>query len=282
MDTDQTIRLLLFNVRVFVPSLFEEAADRPVILTHILNDKPSHSNQRTTWHIGNINLIDDNGFYFCLGRNKFRKRAELIDGDFVEMDNEDYPFSHCILDTQTGVCGIQKNFELTKDQEYLGTALSKVLNRSTQLPQTYKIEVDAISDPRSFIQQINDAERVTRFAVWVKRPNTFDVKKEMLRPLEESVSSLGGQKARASFTGRELEKEQVVDAARSIATTGDNAEASVVDKNGKTEPIKLGGTNATLSATLNDDLDIFAKNALEKMRRTREQIRNGGQLSDDT
>lgn len=281
MTPEHQTKFILFNVRIFVPALFEEQTDRVEMLRDIMNGDLNYISKRTLWHIGNVRQIDKTSFSFRLGRHKSRKYGELVDGDFIEERISDYPSTPGVIDIRTGACAIARNFELVKDNDYLGSAFQKVLSKSNLLPFHHVVNVDAMPDPRSFIQHIEDAVAVTRFAVWVKRPNTFDVNKDIIKPLEQTVSDLEGQKARTSITGKNLDKPQLVDASRSVATTGDGAEASIVDKDGRTDTVKLSGANASFSVTLNDELDDDLTRVVQRMRERRDQIRKGHTGNED-
>src|SRR5258708_7869095 len=95
----------LFRVKVFPSdqkSFFNSEFNASLVLLDAITKTPSVERKKGhTWHIGNVENLDQFGVYFALGRTTV-STTSLYDEDthnFVEIDSEEAPFTHVFCDT---------------------------------------------------------------------------------------------------------------------------------------------------------------------------------------
>ena len=226
-------RFQLFRSKVYPPtqaSLF--AVPNPEeALRHAIESKPSSQLRRGfDWHIGNVEYIDTHAVYFALGRTT-KSIVELFDedtGDFVEQEFETSPYTHAFFDFERQVCAIAAKARLAPTVPGIARQLEKLLNLSDEAMQTqFRFEIAAISDPEDFLQQLRDAYQITRFAVEFSCPNPWDVEKDFHRPMQALLREAQGERGKASLKGENLNPGTLEELTRSVASSGNDAEATL-------------------------------------------------------
>lgn len=90
-----------------------------------------------------------------------------------------------------------------------------------------QIVVDPIIDPEGFIEQMRGASAVTRFSFTASFPNPFDVEALIQRPAEAFTKAAGGERTKVEVEGENLNEELLEELARGVASTGDQASATI-------------------------------------------------------
>ena len=285
------IRFGLFSVRLFhPPSLFEQDISKRRISTlhNAIMSQPVIKSKRVTWRIGNCKeLGKTNSVYFRIGRDK-RRNVGVVRylGDDVSVDvgqapvefdeetHDEYPSTHVVLNPEHNICAIAYHPDLAKDLSALGNRLRQLIAASKEIKESqFKIDVDLVRDPDSFVKQIEESFAVQRISLWIKEPNPFNVEKDIVRPLQKSVSNLSGKKARMSVTGDELNKEKVIEVARSAASLGDGAEATLVEEEGGTRRVSLGKETVEFNVPVEQDKELDPVLVEEWILREQRKIR---------
>jgi hypothetical protein len=133
------------------------------------------------------------------------------------------------------------------------------------------VEVPPIRDPRSFLEEIAAAYRVTRFTASFKGPNPFDADELFQKPLSIYLSAASGSAGKTQIKGENLNKEVVQEVARSSAATGNEASARITPA--KSQPqvtINLSGDAVKRSY---DDAKHDPQEVLKDMKKLYHQIR---------
>ena len=122
--------------------------------------------------------------------------------------------------------------------------------------------VDAIPDPQSFIEQLRNSFAITKFSFTASFQNPFDVEDLIQRPAERFAEIAGAEKTKVEVQGENLNEEVLEELARGVASTGEQAAATVRQdgaKRGKRiylkgnpvqEPIEEGETPKTIYAAI--------------------------------
>lgn len=274
----------LFRVKVFAldqRSLFAANQFNPSLaLLATINKTPSYEIRKGyTWHIGNVQNIDDFGVYFALGRTTKTTRSLYDEGTrrFVEVAEETAPFTHVLCDTTREVCGIAKQHELAPTAAGIARQFETLLNASvTGDPSTgYRFEVSAIRDPADFLEQIRAAFAVTRFMVGFSLPNSFDIEED-IKAVEEYAKVARARKGALQVTGPDLDKAVIEAVARSSAASGNEVKASIrTSKNARPVQRSIKGNPASLKESGDVTTDQQKRGILSGIRELYGRIRRG-------
>ncbi len=183
-----------------------------------------------TWHIGNTTEIEDGGVFFALGREAVLKKQQFHEGrrEFEEVEQTQAPFTVGVYDKETQAAGILVRQGVSLSAREVAKKL-EILLESAGIAQEHntRIVVDAISDPRGFIDMLLSASRITRFEFDFSLPNPPDDEKFIQRPLKDFGKRIGATEGKASLKGPELNAEELVELTRAVAAEGDDATANV-------------------------------------------------------
>lgn len=226
--------IYLFRIKVIISkqrSLFSFDGKPDDLISEIITNKPSEElREGYIWHIGNVKMIGDEGFIFAAGRTTKKSKA-LYDEesrDFLEVDDEESPFTYIYYDRKYGILGIEPKSKLSPTVKGIARNLEKLFNK--YLISRYsdiKIEISEIWDPEDFIKQIRQSYAVVGFTVYFGMPNPFDVEADFHRPMEKYLQATGGNKGKATVQGPDLDRDKIEDVARSVASTGNDASARI-------------------------------------------------------
>jgi hypothetical protein len=262
----------IFAAEVFNPSLALVAAIRK---TPSLEIRRGH-----TWHIGNVEVVDDFGMYFALGRTTKTTKPLYDEGErkFVEVSEEAAPYTHVLCDTSREVCGIAKQHDLAPTTAGIARQLETLLTSTSDRSEStsYRFEISAIRDPTDFLQQIRDAYAVTRFAVGFSLPNAWDVDEHIQRPVEEYAKAAHAKKGLLQVTGPDLDRDVVERVARSSAASGNEVTASIRTSK-KATPVKrnLKGNPASVKESTDVTTQQHKSSILGSIRELYGRIRRG-------
>jgi hypothetical protein len=273
------VDLNLFRVKAFLRPLFADEVTPPEALRRAIEEKPTSVGGASggRWHIGNVQPLDANGLYFALGRTS-RATIPLLDpntGDFRESESETAPYTHVILDVPTEVCAIARKASLAPTPTALANHLARVLNASTiAQSEGAEFEVAPLSDPEEFVSLLRAAYAIRRFMVTFSRPNPFDPEEDWHKPMERLVEKTNGKGGSTTLVGDSLSEEPLEDLTRSVASTGDDARATLQLQQGQ-PPVRrrLRGDTATITIAERDDETPDWRSILAKVRDKYREIR---------
>ena len=211
--------------------LFAEKVSKREFIFKLLSSKPSEElRSGYIWHIGNVAEVSDEGLTFAVGRTTVSSQEKYDEntGDFIEVDDEESPFTFAFYDQKLGVLGLSPKYKLAPTTKGIARNLEKLLNASPYAKDNgVRIEIGEISDPESFIQQLHKAYAVVGFRMEFGEPNPFDVEKDFHAPMEALLNETGGEKGATTLQGEDLEREPLELLTRSVASVGSNASARI-------------------------------------------------------
>lgn len=271
----------LFRIKVFPPaqrSLFPEQQKTPQqILVDVVRSLPELEIRKgVVWHIGNVSEIDDEGFYFRLGRTS-RATIEIYrDGKFLDQEFPVSPYTHVVLDTALEICAVARKTKLSKTPRRLANKIQRLLLASPLARETGTgIEVGAVTDPEDFIAHLWSAHSINRFWVTFTRPNAIDADRDFIKPMERLLKEADGHKGKTELEGESLETATLESLARSAASTGDDAGASIrTEAHQPKTRVRLTGNVAVVTNDEPQD-DEEKRGLLWKVRERYHAIREG-------
>ena len=226
----------LFRIKVFPhrqANLFEpnEPAE---ILRKTIESLPSVELRRNIfWHVGNLETLDNAGVYLRLGRTSRTKLELYQQGNFRDEEFETSPYTHVILDIPHEICAIAKKTKLAQSVTGIARQFSRLLNKSEMGEQLQaQFVIDQINDPEAFLSYIRSAYKVTNFWFSYSRPNSFDANELFIKPMSRMLDESDGELGKAELRGKELNTDALENITRSVASTGNDASASMVLEEG--------------------------------------------------
>ena len=247
-----TIEYSLFRAKFIKPHLLplnETSSQTPqqIMLTAISQAPQMEAKRGYVWHIGNIEYFSkakDTG-YFAVGRTTRESlpRFNPETREFLEVEFETSPYTHCVFDSTLGLVGIAKNTNLAATAKGVASRLQHLLEQaSVAVENEVTVEIAPIPDPEGFLKSIASAYRVTRFTAHFTGPNPFDADKFFQKPLSVYLSAADGQKGKAAIQEQDLKRDVIAEVARSTAATGNEASARITkSRNQKPITINLKG-----------------------------------------
>lgn len=259
------------QISLFPPSVLATSE----VFRLALEERPSVEKRETLfWRIGNLQHFSRTSGSFAIGRTttttlaKFDPdRSEFMDGPF-----QDSPYTYCVYDLHLGLVAIARKSRLGSITS-VSKRLSELLS-ATEIVQSNNIDVlvDPIPDPETFLRKIQEAEAVHKFKATFTGPNPFDADGLFQRPLSVYCQRANGRKGSVEIEGAALNKEVVVNVARSTAATGNKATARIsYRRGGKAQNIELKGDQVKRVYSA-DDHDKAA--VAEDMRAEYAKVRN--------
>jgi hypothetical protein len=269
-------RLYLFRLKAVEEaqtSIFPAPDARGQFFSLLILGRPS-SEVRSgfVWHVGNVEQTAG-GLCFAVGRTT-KGSKELYDeesGDFVEVEDEESPFTLVVYDEKYGVLGIAPKSKLAPTARAIARNLERLLNAEPMVREwNVRVEIPEIWDPEEFLHQVQTAYAVTSFTVTFSGPNPFDVEGEFHKPLERYLQAADAEEGKASVKGKQLNREVVERVTRSVASTGNDASARLRRRRSQRPVTKhLKGDPATVESEKGDTL----ADLLGKLRAAYERIR---------
>lgn len=252
-NTMPTIEYSLFRVKFIRPSqnsfLHEDLTPGQMLLSAI-EEKPSAELRKGfQWHIGNVQMFSDVTGYFAVGRTT-KSTVEKFDiqtGNFIEEEQEESPYTHCVFDAAVGFIGIARKPNLSQTSKGIANRLEELLSLATVVRNNeVTVQVRPIPDPDGFLKAIDEAFRVFSFSATFRGPNPFDADEFFQKPLSVYLSAANGEKGRTTINGEDLNREVLREVTRSTAATGNEASARIqktkrqkaITVNLKGDPIK--------------------------------------------
>ncbi len=231
-------------------SLFAQPRDPSLVITDALLATPTAQVGRgSEWHIGTPEILPNYGIGFQMGRVQAVSAPQFDTREhrFFDAEIERAPYTLGVFDQRDQSCGIIKKSGVSQSASEIAGKLETLLN-ATPYPEKagYKIVADPIPDPAHFIEQIITAERITKFSFVASFENPFDVENLIQRPAEKFTQVAKGRRTRVEVDGDDLNKPVLEELARGVASTGEQASASIRPRAGApTKRIHLKGTPVT-------------------------------------
>jgi len=271
--------LYLFRIKVIKTDqrdLFEHNEGRGDFLSELIFSKPSEElREGYIWHIGNVKEINAEGILFAAGRTT-KKSKELYDEelkDFLEVEDEESPFTYVYYERKFSVLGIEPKSKLSPTVKGIARNLEKLLNSQTVTKNNgVEIEISEIWDPEGFLRQVRQAYAVVGFTVNFGKPNPFDVEKDFHKPMEKYLEETGGSKGKATVQGEDLDREKIEEVTRSVASTGNDASARLRQRQGQ-RPVTKHLQGDPVSVPLEGDEKRDALNLLGRIREAYHRVR---------
>lgn len=218
-------------IRTQQTSLFRtDITAREAFLQAIYSRPSAELRKNHIWHIGNLRLVSEHTGYFAVGRTKKAtvEKFDQVTGDFVEEDQEESPYTHCVFDADIGFIGIAKKSSLASTTTGIAARLEQLFaTTSVVADNNMAVEIRPIPDPEGFIRAIHSSYRVYRFTASFRGPNPFDADEHFQKPLSVYLSTARGEKGKAEISGEDLDRDVLEAVTRSTAATGNDASARV-------------------------------------------------------
>lgn len=274
----------MFRLKVvdgFQATLFRLNISRVEFVTKLILEIPNAEIRRGyTWHIGNVQLIGDEGLVFAVGRTT-RTSKELYDEstrNFVAVEDRESPFTRVFYEKRYGILGILPRARLSPTAKGIATGIARLLNaQPVTRSEGVHIEIAELWDPEDFLMHLRIAYAVIGFTVHFGHPNPFDVEKDFHRPMERYLQATSGTRGKATVQGPDLDRKRLEEITRSVASTGNDVSARIRTARGHrpvTRHMRGNPVVVSLEEYDNGSDDIgFARRVLEEMRETYRRLR---------
>lgn len=211
--------------------LFDVNRSKADVIRDAILSRPTAKVRRgTEWHIGDTEEFAEKAIAFQLGRKQSVNAPQFDEYRqiFFETDAERAPYTWGVFDAKTQACAIVKQSGVSLNAYEIGRKLEELLNSSVAPNQSgFCIVVDVLKDPEEFIEQMANAESIAKFSFTADFENPHDVESLIQRPAEKFAKVSGARKATVEVEGDNLEKDVLEDLARSVASVGAQAAASI-------------------------------------------------------
>ena len=256
--------MALFNSDISPSELFLKA----------LQEKPSiELRQNNVWHIGNIEYFDDVSGSFAIGRTT-KTTVEKYDdetGNFIETEDDSGPYTFILFDRSIGLLGIAKKSNVAPNVEAIARKVEKIFSYCKAVKEYgFDVKVRFIPDPETFLQKIKSAYAIKRFRAFFTGPNPFDADELFQKPLSVYCQKVGADQGSVEVHGEGLNDETVIAVAKSTASSGNSATASIQTEKGKKPvPISLKGDAVKVVV----DPVLPKRSALSEVREAYQEVR---------
>jgi len=252
----------VFRVRVERPSqlhLMDGGQHPPDLILQALHEHPSFvTGWGHTWHIGNLEPIERNGYYFKIGRSA-RSIVPIWDDKhrvFFDAEAPTAPYTHVLLDLTYQVCGIAQNRDLAPNVESIGRRLEAILNHSRLAREVgCKFVVSRLLNPEGFLAQIRSAYAIQQFSFTFSKPNHFD-QDEFSRGLEDFLQYIDGSTGRIRVRGENLDVSVIESQTSAALASGQQVSARIKPtRESKPKHIKIEDNPLTVVGHNVDDAE---------------------------
>ena len=183
-----------------------------------------------SWHIGNVYLFNKTQGSFAIGkipRSSIEKFDETT-GNFIEEEIESSPYTYCVFDLSLGIIAIANKPSLSSDIKNIAKKIEKLFSMTYVVTiHAITVEVRPIPDPDSFITSIENAYKIFKFKATFRGPNPFDADEYFQKPMTNYLAKANGEKGETTIQGSNLNKNTLIEVAKSTAATGNDATAKI-------------------------------------------------------
>jgi hypothetical protein len=226
-------------------SLFVEDLAPSGIFIEAIKEKPSLTLKNDyNWHIGNVEILSDNTGYFAVGRTtkSIIEKFDEITKNFIVEENEESPYTHVLYNLNIGLLAIAKKNKLAPTANGIARKIEKLF-KNTEIIKNNNIEVkiDYLRDPESFIKHLKSAYAIKKFTATFTGPNPLDADELFQRPMSVYLQKANGEKGKTIIQGDDLDNDVLHEVSVSVAATGNDASANIVEsKQEKRKTIYMG------------------------------------------
>jgi hypothetical protein len=224
--------IYLFRVKFIkgrqLPLEFESIKPDEVLVKSILEKPDIDTKEGYSWHIGNINAINNRWGSFAVGRKTVAPlpHYDIRKKDFINELSETSPFTIIYFDATIGLLGIKRNYHLAPSEFGIAKKIEQLLSLTSIVKSTMAyVEVDSVKDPMSFINKLRNAYSIKKFTVTFGGPNPFDADEHFHKPMSVYLQESGGREGKTIIDGENLNPEVLIRMTHSIAATGNDATA---------------------------------------------------------
>ena len=256
----------LYRIKFIKPSQFSlfgnemSAAD---IFRAALEEKPSMElREDNVWHIGNIEILDQTGGTFAVGRTTKTtvEKFDQMSGDFLKQTDDSGPYTQVLFYADIGLLGIAKKSKVASDVKTIARRINGLFDKTKIKIETgVEVRVDAIPDPEHFLEKIKSAYAITKFKANFTGPNPIDADELFQKPISVYCNALGGDSGSVEVFGKSLNEDVVEAVTKSTAATGNTASARIKKSDQKKSiAISLKGDAVRVSVDdMATDLEAF-------------------------
>ena len=215
-------------------SLFYPDMSPSEIFVKALNEKPSFEMRNGhTWHIGNIEFLNDGVGYFAVGRTT-KSIVEKYDEDsknFIVEENEESPYTHALFSSSIGLIAIAKKTKLSPKVKGIARKI-ETLFENAKIIRDHDVEVaiDFIRDPESFVSHLQSAYAIKRYTASFGGPNPFDADEFFQKPMSVYLQKADGKRGKIIIDGDDLNLDTLEKVTVAVASTGNDASARILAK----------------------------------------------------
>lgn len=265
-------------VRPYQASLLQDNSPPRELLLNAIDARPSsESRNGFRWHIGNIDKFDQSCGYFAVGRTSLSTvgKFDQQTSNFIEEEQEQSPYTHCVFDADVGIVCIAKKPSLSRVTKGIAEKLRQLLLQAEVIVNNgVDVQILPIPDPESFIEAINKAFKVSRFSATFRGPNPFDADKHFQKPQADFLNAAAGTKGKTTISGADLNKSVLQKVARSTAATGNEASARI-QKSEDEKPTTVNLRDNPIKKKY-DEKDHKPQTILEDFKIQYRQVRDDG------
>lgn len=275
----------LFRLKLVIPAQGEvfgaDPMDRASILARALDERPTAQLRAGyQWRVGNVEQLDDHGFYFAVGRLSPGELPQFDPEtrDFILVDLDQAPYTYALVDFGIGLLAVARNYQLSPRHVGIARPIASLLSQTDVVRELRgRVVVDPIRDPEEFIEYLRTAWAVTWFKMTFGLPNPFDVNRDFHRPMEKLLRDADGSNGHTTVRGDQLDPEVLEELARSAAATGEEASARMRSKEGG-PLVRRSLTEKSVRLRQEEPRDNQSRfRLLETMRERYRSIRGDGQ-----
>lgn len=240
---------------------FDDNAPPSQIFSEAITEKPSIKfTHNVRWKIGNIFRIGNRGGKFAVGRitNALVEKFNEESDDFFEGVDNIGPFATVYFDIEIGLMAIEGKSKVNSHVGQTAKRIESIFDNSKAVnSRGVYVTVEEISDPEGFVEKIRKASHVLRFQASFTGPNPNDADALFQKPLSVYAGAINAAEGNVTVSGKNLDKNVVINVARSSAATANKVHASIIS-DGKRKVIKFIKGPKRLDAARNaSDIDIF-------------------------
>ena len=261
--------VFLFRVKFIkgkqLPLEFETIKPEEILIQAIQGKPDIDTKEGYSWHIGNINLLNNFCGSFAIGRKALTSIPQFDSEkkDFFDIPSETSTYTTIYFDSEIGLLGIKRNYLLAPKELNIAKKIEQLLS-STMIVRRSMIYVvvDSIKDPVSFINKLRKAHSIKKFTVTFSGPNPFDADKVFHRPMSIYLQEAEGREGKTSIDGDNLNKETLVQMTHSVAATGNNAIAryhSSINEKITSASLRDNPAKIVISKEISDEEIIYNK-----------------------
>ena len=257
----QKADIYLYRAKFIKPSqqlFFTDDLSPKEIFWKAIIEKPSLKMYNCVWHIGNIEKVTNDSGVFAIGKttSKIADKYDEKTKNFKNEENQESPFTLVYYNLKIGLVSIVSKTKVSKTTNSIATKLCKLFSETEIVKnQKVNVEIEFIKNPITFIKLIDSAYAITKFIAHFSGPNPFDADEHFQKPMSVYLQNANGIKGKTEIIGEDLDSDVIHSTTVSIASTGNNASATIFEtENSQSQRITLGDKQVFVPINF-DELD---------------------------